>query len=61
MFLHVISTPLAPGIYNAVAPDSVSQKALMQKLRQIFGTKDTPAFINGILDKVSRTRTQLTQ
>jgi uncharacterized protein (TIGR01777 family) len=37
MFLHVISTPLAPGIYNAVAPDSVSQKALMQKLRQISG------------------------
>jgi N utilization substance protein B len=47
-------------LYQTEVPSSVVINEAIE-IGKRFGTKDTPAFINGILDKVSRTRTQLTQ
>jgi N utilization substance protein B len=47
-------------LYQTEVPSSVVINEAIE-IGKRFGTKDTPAFVNGILDKVSRTRTQQTQ
>jgi uncharacterized protein (TIGR01777 family) len=37
MFHHVVQTPISPGVYNAVAPGSITQRSLMQQLRSVSG------------------------
>jgi N utilization substance protein B len=47
-------------LYQPEVPSSVVINEAIE-IGKRFGTKDTPAFVNGILDKVSRTRTQPAQ
>jgi N utilization substance protein B len=47
-------------LYQTEVPSSVVINEAIE-IGKRFGTKDTPAFVNGLLDKVSRTRTQQPQ
>lgn len=54
---------LRMAVFELLYRPEVPSNAVINEAIEIgkrFGTKDTPAFVNGILDKVSRTRTQPT-
>ena len=47
-------------LYKAEVPPSVAINEAIE-IGKTYGTKDTPAFVNGILDKISRTHRQPSQ